>query len=171
MACQKAWKQGRDDIIVKVNLQSPIPTLQLQTGVKVKTMQGWGFVYLPSLLYHPYLVFMLFGMPSLHLFTFVMFFKSCVTMPWIRLFRSYLLLVSQPVGTSYLYSRFIGDVPKVWFCSFNLQTILSSEDWTWNTFIPCFKFWSHTTAYFTNEVKLIRVARKAEYRYIAACRM
>ena len=26
MACQKVWKQGRDDIIVKVNLQSPIPT-------------------------------------------------------------------------------------------------------------------------------------------------
>ena len=26
MACQKACKQGRDDIIVKVNLQSPIPT-------------------------------------------------------------------------------------------------------------------------------------------------
>ena len=26
MACQKVCKQGRDDIIVKVNLQSPIPT-------------------------------------------------------------------------------------------------------------------------------------------------
>ena len=26
MACQKGCKQGRDDIIVKVNLQSPIPT-------------------------------------------------------------------------------------------------------------------------------------------------
>ena len=26
MACQKVSKQGRDDIIVKVNLQSPIPT-------------------------------------------------------------------------------------------------------------------------------------------------
>ena len=25
-ACQKVCKQGRDDIIVKVNLQSPIPT-------------------------------------------------------------------------------------------------------------------------------------------------
>ena len=25
MACQKVCKQGRDDIIVKVNLQSPIP--------------------------------------------------------------------------------------------------------------------------------------------------
>ena len=40
MACQKVCKQGKDDIIVKVNLQSPIPTsftLQLQTNVK--TMQ------------------------------------------------------------------------------------------------------------------------------------
>ena len=26
MACQKVCKQNRDDIIVKVNLQSPIPT-------------------------------------------------------------------------------------------------------------------------------------------------
>ena len=26
MACQKACKQGKDDILVKVNLQSPIPT-------------------------------------------------------------------------------------------------------------------------------------------------
>ena len=40
-------------------------------------MQGWGFVNLPSLLYYPYLVRILFGMPSLHPFTFLMFFKSC----------------------------------------------------------------------------------------------
>ena len=33
---------------------------------------------LPSLLYHPYFVCILFGMPSLHPFTFLMvFFKSC----------------------------------------------------------------------------------------------
>ena len=38
MARQKVCKQGRNDIIVKVNLQSPIPTSQLQTNVK--TMQG-----------------------------------------------------------------------------------------------------------------------------------
>ena len=43
----------------------------------VKTMHGLGFVNLPSLLYHPYLVCILFGMPSLHLFTFLMFLKSC----------------------------------------------------------------------------------------------
>ena len=74
MACQKVCKQGRDDIIVKVNLQSlslHLFTLQLQTNVK--TMQGCGFVNLPSLLYHPYLVCTLFGMPSLHPFTFLMF--------------------------------------------------------------------------------------------------
>ena len=29
MACQKVCKQGRDDVIVKVNLQSLIPTLFL----------------------------------------------------------------------------------------------------------------------------------------------
>ena len=36
-------------------------------------MQGCGFVNLPSLLYHPYLVCTLFGMPSLHPFTFLIF--------------------------------------------------------------------------------------------------
>ena len=41
-------------------------------------MQGWGFVKLPLLLYHPYLVCMIYGMPSLHPFTFLMFFKSCI---------------------------------------------------------------------------------------------
>ena len=39
MAWQKVCKQGRDDIIVKVNLQDPIPTffftLQLQSNVKM----------------------------------------------------------------------------------------------------------------------------------------
>ena len=75
MACQKVCKQGRDDIIVKVNLESPIPTsfyiaVTNQCQTNVKTMQGCGFV---NLLYHPYLVCTLFGMPSLHPFTFLMF--------------------------------------------------------------------------------------------------
>ena len=65
MACQKVCKQGRDDIIVKVNLQSPIPTSF--------------YVTVANKLYHPYLVCILFGMPSLHPFTFLMFFKSCRT--------------------------------------------------------------------------------------------
>ena len=54
MACQKVCKQGRDDIIVKVNLQSPIPTSFYITVCCI-----------------------LFGMPSLHPFTFLMFFQSC----------------------------------------------------------------------------------------------
>ena len=52
MACQKVCKQGRDDIIVKVNLQSPIPTSFYITVCCI-----------------------LFGMPSLHPFTFLMFFS------------------------------------------------------------------------------------------------
>ena len=40
-------------------------------------MQGCGFVNLPSLLHHPYLVCTLFGMPSLHPFTFLMFLSLC----------------------------------------------------------------------------------------------
>ena len=45
------FKVRRDDIIVKVNLQSPIPT-SFYTTVQtiVETMQGRGFVFLPSLL-------------------------------------------------------------------------------------------------------------------------
>ena len=31
-----------------------------------------------AFMHYPYLVCILFGMPSLHLFTFLMFFKSCV---------------------------------------------------------------------------------------------
>ena len=38
-ACQKVRKQGRDDIIVKVKLQSPIPT-PFYTTVSVRKMQG-----------------------------------------------------------------------------------------------------------------------------------
>ena len=62
MACQKVCKA----------LSLHLFTLQLQTNVK--TMREWNFVNLPSLLYHPYI---LFGMPSLHPSPFVMFFKSC----------------------------------------------------------------------------------------------
>ena len=40
MACQKVCKQGRDDIIVKVNLQSPIPTSFYKLQTNVETMQG-----------------------------------------------------------------------------------------------------------------------------------
>ena len=41
MACQKVYKQGRDNIIVKVNLQSPIPTsFFITVATNVKTMQG-----------------------------------------------------------------------------------------------------------------------------------
>ena len=47
----------------------------VQLHSSVKKMQGWGFVYLPSLLYHPYLVCIIFGIPSLHLFTFLF---SCI---------------------------------------------------------------------------------------------
>ena len=53
----------------------PYIFLHLQTNVKM--MQGWGFVKLPSLWYHPYLVCILFGMPSPHPFTFLMFLSLC----------------------------------------------------------------------------------------------
>ena len=55
-------------------------TIQLQTNVK--TMQGWDFVNLPSLLYHPCLVCIPLGMASQHPFTFLIF-KSCGIMVWV----------------------------------------------------------------------------------------
>ena len=61
MACQKVCKQGRDDISVKVNLQSPIPTsftLQLQTSVK-RCRDEALYVYL-----HTYII----PIPCLHTF-------------------------------------------------------------------------------------------------------
>ena len=46
MACQNVFKQGRDDIIVKVNLQSPIPTsFYITVETNVKTMQGCKFIF------------------------------------------------------------------------------------------------------------------------------
>ena len=65
----KVCKQGRNDVKVKVNIQSPIPTTfyTIQLHFTVRKLQGWGFVYSPSLLYlyHPYSIYILFGMPSL----------------------------------------------------------------------------------------------------------
>ena len=67
MACQKVCEQGRDDIRVKVNLRSPIPTsftLQLQTSVK-RCRDEALYIYLHSyiiptlfayfLAFHPYI--------------------------------------------------------------------------------------------------------------------
>ena len=68
---KKVCKQGRDDIIVKVNIQSPILTLQLYSSVE--KMQEGGFVCLSSLSYHPYLVCILFGVPSLRFSTFFLY--------------------------------------------------------------------------------------------------
>ena len=74
MAHQKVCKQGKNYTKVKVNIQSPIPaSFSHQSTCKCKKMQGQGFAYQPSLLYNPYLVCILVGMPSLHLFTFLMF--------------------------------------------------------------------------------------------------
>ena len=71
MTCQKVCKQGRDDIIVKVNykaLSLHLFTLQLQTNVK--TMQGCGFlIYL-----HYYIIPTLFAYYlACHPYTFLHF--------------------------------------------------------------------------------------------------
>ena len=75
MVCQEVCKQGGNDVKVKVKIQRDLSphlfTLQLHSSVE--KMLGLGFVYLPSLLHHPYLVCTLFVMPSLHLSTFRFF--------------------------------------------------------------------------------------------------
>ena len=50
------------------------PSLHLYSFVK-RCRDGWGFVYLPSLL--SFLVCVLFGTPFLHLLSFLMIFLSC----------------------------------------------------------------------------------------------
>ena len=60
------------------NYTKPYPPLHLftlQLHFNVRKMQGWGFVYLPSLLYPPLFV-LFFVMPSLHLFSFLMIFND-----------------------------------------------------------------------------------------------
>ena len=54
MACQKVCKQGRDDIIVKVSLQSPIPT-SFYTTVANKCENDVG-MRLCKFTYHHYYV-------------------------------------------------------------------------------------------------------------------
>ena len=72
MACQKVKKQDRDDIKVKANIQSPIPISFLHYGFLVykRCRDRRGFVYLPSLLYHPHLISVLFGCHPYILFHF-----------------------------------------------------------------------------------------------------
>ena len=70
MACQKVCKQGKN-IKVKVNIQSliyPYIFFFLQQSLRCS------FVCLPSFLCSPFLVCKLFGVQSLHLFS---FFLSC----------------------------------------------------------------------------------------------
>ena len=42
-----------------------------------------------AFMHYPYLVCILFGMPSLHLFTFLMFFKSCIYIYMVRAYSVY----------------------------------------------------------------------------------
>ena len=64
MTCQKVCKQGRDDIIVKVNLLSlHLFTLQLQTDMKMMLLKFIGlfcylFIYL--FIYYYYFYFFIF---------------------------------------------------------------------------------------------------------------
>ena len=78
MACQKVCKHGRDGIIVKVNLQSPIPAsfyitvanwCENDAGMR---LCKFTFTIIPSL---PCLHTFWHAIPTL--FTVLMFFKSC----------------------------------------------------------------------------------------------
>ena len=52
---------------------------RMLSNCSVEKMQGWGFANMLTFafMHHPYLVGILFGMPSLHLLTFLMFLFSC----------------------------------------------------------------------------------------------
>ena len=53
MACQKVCKQGRDDIIVKVNLQSPIHTSQARRQGGFEGVRSNPPFHLQKILYTP----------------------------------------------------------------------------------------------------------------------
>ena len=68
-------KQDRDDIKVKANIQKCIFFLRYSFFVLKGCRDRRGFVYLSSTFT---LVSILFGMPSLYPFPFLMIFKSCI---------------------------------------------------------------------------------------------
>ena len=75
MACQNVCKQGKDDVMVKVNLQSPIPTSFYITVANWREKDvGIG---LCKFIFTINIIPTLFALPFLHLFTFLMFLKSC----------------------------------------------------------------------------------------------
>ena len=67
---EKGTQTRRDDTIVKVNYKA--------LSLHIFTSQLQGFVNLLSLLYHPYLVCILFFIPSLHHFTFECFLSLVI---------------------------------------------------------------------------------------------
>ena len=67
-------KQGRYDIKVKVNIQSPLPTSFYTTKLLCEKDAGRGLCIFTFTLYYTYLVCILFGVPFLHPFTFLRFF-------------------------------------------------------------------------------------------------
>ena len=64
----------KQDIKVKVNIQSPIPTSFYTTELLCEKDAGRGLCIFTFTLYYTYLVCILFGVPFLHPFTFLRFF-------------------------------------------------------------------------------------------------
>ena len=109
-------------VIPGMYVQTRVP-LSIQTydsstctwhGFSVKKMQGWGFANTLTFafMHHPYLVYILFGMPSLHLFTFLMFLFSCYMYHGVFLLSMYtysyrlfsLGVLHAKLGFAWLYS-------------------------------------------------------------------
>ena len=73
------WRRGYlHELAVKVVVCFRKTPMQVYL-YSVKMMYGWGFANTLTFAFtnHLYLVCILFGMTSLHLFTFLMFFQSC----------------------------------------------------------------------------------------------
>ena len=77
MACQKIYKQGRDEYKCdEYTIPCPYTFLHyIQLHSSVKKMQGWSFGYLPSLLYS--------SLPCLHTF-------QCVIPTSFKIFNVYI---------------------------------------------------------------------------------
>ena len=79
----------KQDIKVKVNIQSPIPTSFYTTELLCEKDAGRGLCTFTFTLYHTYLVCILFGVPFLHPFTFLSFFFNSCFCTFLMLFFSY----------------------------------------------------------------------------------
>ena len=94
----------------------------------VKKMQGWGFIYLPSLLYHPYLVcirtFWCAILTSFYISNVFIFFISISRPGWFVVASTWLLKLLQHIVSAQLRIVTLSQVP---LCETDPSTDLAAK--------------------------------------------